>query len=265
MNIHIKNTKLVNLLKESTLLSIEIGSKMYGTNNEHSDTDILNIYKTSNLELNSILNSHHQIQYKNNNIDYIFVNLHTFLRNLLSGDSTINFEVVNSDKLIGTSLEFLYNIREKFNTYKVMRSYLGFGRRDLKQLYKCNEEHDKNKKLFHAYRCWKSVNDIYNNIFTSIMDDKKSIEMFNIIMNINDYKTRIKYIDDLKIKINYLRDIINKDYNDGNLINYLDTNIQSYIDKEILNIMNSNNIKKMKFKREDMFYFYDAQENGISY
>jgi predicted nucleotidyltransferase len=84
MNIHITDIELFEKLSISTIFSIEIGSKMYGLDNDNSDRDILCIYATSDNELNSFYMTHHQIQYKENNTDYIFVNIHNFIRNCLA-------------------------------------------------------------------------------------------------------------------------------------------------------------------------------------
>lgn len=264
MNIHIKNKELFERLLDSTIYSVNIGSKMYGTNNENSDTDIIHIYKTSEAELNSILNSHHQIQYKDNNIDYIFVSLHSFLRNLLSGDSTINFEVINHIDILTSELSFLYEMRKSFYNYKIMRSYLGFGRRDLKQLNKGEGDRGKNKKLFHAYRCWKSCLDIYNEDFNAIMDDSDSFEMFTKINKITDYKERDLIKKELLEKIDSLRNKLNSDYDSNKLINYMKVDDQRLLDMKIKNIMN-NEINSMYLSFDEMNLFYDAEENGIKY
>jgi len=257
MNIHIKNKSLFNRLLKSTIFSTEIGSKMYKTSDEKSDTDILHIYKTSDLELNSILNSHHQLQFKENNIDYIFSSLHSFLRNTLSGDSTINFEVINSENLINSKLNFLYENRKSFYTYKIMRSYLGFGRRDLKQINLGKGKRGKNKKLFHAYRCYKSCLDIYNGEFNSIINNPKSFEIKEKIFNNEDYKYRDFLKNSLKDEIDNLRNKINSDYNDGKLINFMKIKDLSFIDSMINSIMKDNILKKMDFNRKEI--------NGIIY
>ena len=64
----------------------------------------------------------------------MFINIHSFLSNAISGDSTINFGVINSKQILGTELDFLYKYREYFYNYKIIRSYLGLARRDLKRI-----------------------------------------------------------------------------------------------------------------------------------
>jgi predicted nucleotidyltransferase len=265
MNIHITDTELFNKLLDSTIFSTEIGSRMYGTANEKSDTDILHIYKTSDKELYSILNSHHQLQYKKDNVDYIFVSLHSFLRNCLSGDSTINFEVINNDYIVGSSLSFLYDLRKEFYNYKIMRSYLGFGRRDLKHISKATGDYAKNKKLFHAYRCYKSCKDILSNDFISVMGDAESFEYRELVYAITDYKERDKYKKDLEGKIEELRKELNIKYDSGELINYMNVDIINIIDSRVKSLMEDDDVEKLVLTDDEMKLFYDAEENGINY
>lgn len=80
MNIHFDNKELFEKLKSATIAKVVIGSKMYGTYDaSKSDIDYLYIYATSENELNSFIKTHHQLQYKEDGIDYNFVSLHTFL------------------------------------------------------------------------------------------------------------------------------------------------------------------------------------------
>jgi hypothetical protein len=112
MNIHI-NEEEFNYLKQNTLLKIVVGSHLYQLNNDQSDKDIL--YITNNLEqnLHSVVQLHHQYQYKNNNTDYLICSLQNFIKNLISGDSTINFEALFSEEIKNhKELSFLYNFRK---------------------------------------------------------------------------------------------------------------------------------------------------------
>lgn len=151
MNIHIKNKALFDELIKSTYFKVEVGSKLYGLKTDKSDTDILCIYRESNK--NSLLSSiHHQLQYKDteNNVDYIFTTLPNFVRNIMIGDSTINYEVLFTDELRDSELKFLWDCRYWFRTYNLTKAYLGFAKRDLKQTF--NSAFDRNKKLSHAIR-----------------------------------------------------------------------------------------------------------------
>lgn len=152
MNIHFEDRILFEKLKSATIAKVLVGSHMYKSNNELSDTDYLYIYATSENELYSFIKTHHQLQYKEDNIDYNFVSLHNFLYNTLKGDSTINFEVINSDSLIGTDLRFLNYNKDAFLTYTIIRSYLGLCRRDIKCFFSAKTDYDKEKRLKHIVR-----------------------------------------------------------------------------------------------------------------
>ena len=139
MNIHIKDENLFNNLKDATIFKMKIGSHLYKTNNINSDTDYLYIYATSKNELLSYINSHHQLQYKENNVDYIFVSLHNFMKNIINGDSPINFEVIQTDEFNTSCLSWISDHKTNFITYTTIRSYLGICRRDIKQFHKLNK------------------------------------------------------------------------------------------------------------------------------
>ena len=106
-------------LKKATIAKVRVGSFVYGTDTIESDEDFLYIYATSENELLSVIQTQHQLQYKSNNgyylntrdIDHNFVSLHNFIKNIISGDSSINYEVIQSEELIGTDLEWLIKYR----------------------------------------------------------------------------------------------------------------------------------------------------------
>lgn len=149
MNIHFTDKTLKQQLDQSTIFEIEIGSGMYGLKTPESDTDILKIYLEGSLNLTSITNNHHQLQYcdTENNIDYIYTSVGQFIKNIISGDSTINYEVLQHPEFKKKfyNLFFFVNKLDKINTVK---SYLGMVKRDIKALKK---EHS-NKKAYHIQR-----------------------------------------------------------------------------------------------------------------
>ncbi|MCU0329313.1 MAG: hypothetical protein MUE53_10005, partial [Chitinophagales bacterium] len=115
-------------LQSQIIQTIIFGSRLYGSHNESSDTDKLCIYKTSDIELHSGLPNIHQFQFKDkdNNIDYIYCSELQFWKNLLSGDSTINADIVLFTDLYPSKLEIC-------RTYKTIKAYLGFAKRDLQK------------------------------------------------------------------------------------------------------------------------------------
>lgn len=261
MNIHITDKNLVSNLNSSKLLSIEVGSSMYGTNDSLSDKDYLTIYLTSKSELYSSSFSHHQIQYKDldNNIDYNFVSIHSFIRNLLSGDSTINFEIINTNKLIGTKLEFLYNNRFEFFTYNIIRSYLGLARRDLKEMSSLSNSRDIAKKLAHAYRGYEFAKMIYDGDFSieNITDEirNKIFELKNIDKSLNhiEFKNIRTNIEELRSELNFKLD-------KGEIIRYLNSSFQRKLDEWMISLFEGRELISF-----DLGMFYESNENGIIY
>ena len=153
MNIHFTDKDLFEKLKLATIVKVKVGSHMYGTNNENSDVDYLYIYATSENELFSAIQTHHQLQFiDENGNDHNFVSLHTFLKNILNGDSTINLELLHSNDILNTDLKFLADNKEEFYNYNICKSYLGMSKRDLKDLWKKSTKYEKIKKLVHSYR-----------------------------------------------------------------------------------------------------------------
>lgn len=119
-----------------------IGSRLYGTAHAASDTDYLCLYRTSCVELHSGLPNFHQFQYKDVDepIDWNYCSELQFWKNLHSGESTIHADII-----LFTDLK-----EQKLNicrTYKIIKAYLGFAKRDIKEMGKGNA-----KKAMHAAR-----------------------------------------------------------------------------------------------------------------
>jgi len=121
MNLHINKEQFDVLMNSKLIGKFIIGSKLYGIDNDNSDTDYLIIYQPFKNQIFSAFTNHHQFQYKDvdYNIDYNFVDVITFVRNLTKGDSTINYELLYSDDFAKSKLGFLSEIKDKFKTYTI--------------------------------------------------------------------------------------------------------------------------------------------------
>ena len=164
MNIKINKEQFLELDK-LTIGKFLIGSHLYNLSNENSDTDYLCIFIPTMKMLTNPFENHHQFQYKDevNNIDYIFVDIKNFIKNIVSGDSTINFELLHSKELeANDNLRFLYQMRKEFYLYNVARSYLGLARRDIKYFDKKKTLQEKNNALCHIIRGNNFASDIIN-------------------------------------------------------------------------------------------------------
>lgn len=214
MNIHFTNKKLKESLDQSTIFKIEVGSGMYGLKTPESDTDILCIYLEGSLNLTSITPNHHQLQYNDidNNIDYIYTSLGQFIKNIISGDSTINYEVLQSPEFRKQfpDLYFHVNNLDKINTVK---SYLGMAKRDLKML---NKEYS-NKKVYHIKRgilfAESMLNDV--NIFCTLDMYRENLSTIRDTQTLLDFAG---FIQIQEARINYLRESIkNKQFKPSSL------------------------------------------------
>jgi predicted nucleotidyltransferase len=138
MNLHINKKEFDFLIGLEGNCKFTVGSKLYGLNDEESDTDFLVITPPFVNKIYSPFNNHHQFQYKDleNNIDYNFIDIVTFLHNLVNGDSTINFELLYSEEFEASKLGWLTYHRESFHTYNVIKSYLGLVDRDIRHFHK---------------------------------------------------------------------------------------------------------------------------------
>lgn len=267
MNIHFTDKKIFDKLKNSSLINIEIGSTMYGTNDENSDTDILYVYIPSKEDDISFTSTHHQFQYKENNTDHIFIDIFNFIRNTLNGDSTINFEIINHTDLIYTPLSFLYDMRKDFHNYKILRAYLGFCRRDIKFLNKGGTtERDKNKKLGHILRGLEFTKSILNKDFSPIITKKLKDEIFKY-RNF-DFKQRTEQSNILEEEVSTLRSHINflLDSNNLGLPTYMLIENQKKLNNHIKNLTNSDIWKEKKMDSLGLLdLIYNVNENDIEY
>lgn len=264
MNIHFKDKDLFENLKNATLAKVRVGSHLYGTNNENSDEDFLYIYATSENELKSFVWTNHQLQYKEEGVDHNFVSVHTFIRNCINGDSTINFEVIHSDELCGTVLDFLHNVRFAFNTYTIVRSYNGFARRDCKHWTKANTEYEKRKRFGHIIRGYiyaqfimhKQFNFNHaNKLFINQLNDFREITLDNIkkyseLLDIQRKELNLK-LDNGTLGLAKMIDVTNG-YNVDNLF-------------RLLQDSTFYKTKQAHLKDFDMSIFINAFENWVSY
>ena len=204
--------------------------------------------------------SHHQMQYKDENIDYLFINIHSFLRNCLSGDSTINFEIINSDKLINTELEFLYKNKKTFYNYKILRSYLGLAKRDIKRINIDGKDNfGRNKKVAHAYRGLVSAVKIMNNRDIELtLDEINFIKEY--IWKFDDYVKRFNYTKTLISEIEECRKYMNEELK---ITKFMKTEDQIILDSELNNLLKTTSVEQMS--DFDMTEFYEANENDIKY
>ena len=277
MNIHFTNEKLFDTLNDNTIVKIRVGSHMYGLDNKNSDIDYLSIYLENYDNRNSFMWEHHQLQYKKNNIDFNFTTLQSFIRNALTGDSTINFEVLHSEDLKNSKLSWLYERRNDFRNYNIIKSYLGIAKRDHKFWIKDtnnfkNHTSETNKKLAHFVRGVIFAKNLFDNNFSLDLSKTTTFK----ICGYND----LELLDRIKNGI--------LDYSFSELVKFFwilmeDTrsalNIMLH-NREIYSFMDPFKLEKLDSLVMDFVYgyvegdisyveynqlFYEVMENGLNY
>ncbi len=211
MNIKISKEEH-EFLQGYKLDQILMGSKLYGVDTDKSDTDYLCIYSTPIEWIGHKFNCFpniHQFQYTDteSNIDYVYTSEDQFYVNLFSGDSTINADIcLFSDKATVLGEVKLYILR----TYKIIKAYLGFAKRDLAKGAKIDS-------MCHASRS------LY--IAQCLIDNQ------------------LPTLTGVKIEYNVLRDV-HKNYNSG-LRKELDKlrKLESQCRKELQELLDSNQIQ----------------------
>ena len=269
MNIHITDKSVFESLKQASIVDCRFGSVLYKTDDKFSDVDLHYVYTTSVNELNSFIKSHHHLQYKEEGIDHIFVNLHTFLNNLIKGDSTVLFEILQSDLLKGTDLDFLYQMKDAFINYSIVRSYIGLANRDCKFFHKKETHREQIKALGHIYRGYYFAKSLMEGNFSLI--NNNFLEIFKEIKQIGetDFKNKKKFLNGGQKLVTDIRLILTEKFNNKKLgmPKYISVDNQILLDKNINNLMNSDTwkIKQNFLTNFNLIPFYDAFENEISY
>jgi hypothetical protein len=226
------------LLKSETSQRILFGSRLYGTATSKSDHDYLCFYysDTFDLSLNRIYKINHQFQYKDqqNNVDYIWTDLNQFYRNLWTGDSIINADIMLfSDYNRHFHTTDYDTVLEKLRNYKVIKAYLGFAKRDLKQ-YK-----EGRHKLVHATRCLYIAESLLENIMPSLNEIQQLY--YQSGAEVNTIHTLNHYEEQLRIKLNQLHDnnLIKTYYVQENTVD----NTRDALYNKLLNSLNTKQFK----------------------
>lgn len=256
MNIHSTNPNLFKMLHESTIVTKQFGSVLYGLNNKDSDVDLFHIYVRTDSMNNSVVPHFNNIQFKIDNIDHIFCSLDDFIHELIHGGSTVSFEVLHL--LENTKLHWLYELRTIFYNYENVRSYLGVAKRD------CKYHKMSLKKLAHAYRSYLYARKIMAGGFSFGVNAEQQTfigELRNDLIENRD-NARI----DITEAIKNTRTELN-DRSEASMITRTLT-IEDYakLDSACTAFKNTDEYKSLiGYSSFDMSIFYDAIVNGVHY
>ena len=248
MNIKISKEEHT-FLQEYVLTQILMGSKLYGVDTEKSDTDYLCIYSTpiewSGNKFNAFPNIH-QFQYTDteNNIDYVYTSEDQFYWNLFSGDSTINADIcLFSDKATVLGEVKMYILR----TYKIIKAYLGFAKRDLSKGAKIDS-------MCHGARSLVIAKFLLNGNLPTSADVQSTYSDLKIIHDTNE-SGLVKELNRLRKLESECRKELNTMLDKNEIFLYPDftkhskllPNSVEPIDSLLFKLLNSNNTKEFKY------------------
>lgn len=280
MNIHFDDVRLLNDLTNNTVFKTKIGSHMYGLDNTLSDIDILSIYVEDMDSRNSFMWEHHQLQYNDGEeIDRLFTTLQSLIRNALTGDSTINFEVIQSGDLKNTDLHWLWERRHYFFNYNIIKSYLGFAKRDLKYWNKDTNRGKKhtdatNKKLSHFVRGILYAKQLMEGEFTFDLVDQAtfSIDDHSLLVSIKNGELFENDVRDFKDMVNFfetmmnsLRKELNIRHDKKEIVTFMKADHLKELDDVVKNFVDQHTCTHFIRFIEYGDLMYNALENGVTY
>lgn len=211
-------------LQEHVMGTYVFGSHLYGTNTESSDKNLLHFIPADFTAGSEIAyNTYpciHQFQYDDleNNEQHIYTTQRQFTRNLISGDSGVNLDVAMFHK------KFAF---EQLFTYKIVKSILGFAKRDVK-----------NGKKFHAMR---NVSYAFCMLEKSELPSLKGLKML-YDSDQNGYKYDKKDVSD---QILSFRAKLNELYDRGEIPTYWVPKVDD--DSLLKKLLDSNNTREFRY------------------
>ncbi|MFN0204538.1 MAG: DNA polymerase beta superfamily protein [Bacteroidia bacterium] len=271
MNIHFKDTSLFEALQAATLLQVEVGSCLYGLKDEHSDTDWLCIYAPAENQHFSFVRSHHQLQYKHKELhaDFLFIDVFTFLHNLLNGDASLNFEVLHTKKMQHSCLSYLFEQRTHFYSYRVMKAYLGFANRDIKLFGKEKGSRNQVKKLLHIARSYHFAQAIFEGNFelTPPFLQENKQDWAKLAENPKEFERfSAAYLAEMAEKVkHYRQEVLNKTLDKQELTRYMRLEHQQDLDTWLWHFTHSPDYQAKQLKAMDMNLFYEVNEHDVVY
>ena len=276
MYIQFTDSVLFDNLKEATITTLKMGSHLYGTQTESSDTDYLCIYIDGYSNYNSFLWEHHPLQYKTSDADWNFTTLQKFIRNLINGDSPHNYEVLFSEEILNSDLSWLLEYRSHFAGYNLIRSYLGLVKRDMKDFNKELHGVDRSKitelgykKLAHAYRGLDtaialmvgSPYQYYKGGDSEKLSYYKALKTGDV--SYDEVKTAKTWIDN---NLELVREQLNDMLNRKDIAKIMRTNIAQELDEALMDFCrNYTNEHGQGYYINYGTIPYNAMENGVTY
>jgi len=158
--------KFRDSLQENVIAMMYMGSHAHGLADDESDEDIIYVYFDTD-HGKTIFNETNGWQYRNGNVDENYQELRVFIHNLITAKMCGNLEaILDGWESIEDSLEYedriqldeLFTMLRKIRSYALIKSYLGYAKKDIKNARKMLDggcpldSRDLRKKLAHIMR-----------------------------------------------------------------------------------------------------------------
>lgn len=262
MNKKFTNKNVKQLLDESIVMNLKMGSQYYGTATKDSDEDWLCIYLPPENQMRSAQQGATQLQWQDEFGDINYTDILTFSRNLISGDNTVNVEALYNTSLIGTDLEFFYKNRKEFTTYNTLKCYLGLCKRDFNEVHSIADYKLKIKKFMHGYRgllFYKNLasgRELFdNNVIVTC--NYKHDEFINWLSDISTFKTVLNQeLQKYLAAVDYERATLNTKLDKGLIKKLPSLAFQEELDEYLNRYLSTLRIVQQQKKYIDLSPFY---------
>ena len=224
---NIKIDKDEYLMLDGLIIETHVmGSRLYKTHTEDSDTDILVIHEPYGFS-DIYYPNNHQLQFddEESNTQYIYTTKRQFYRNMFSGDSTINADVVMFSDWGLSDEDRLNTVR----TYNIIKAFIGFAKRDLRFIKKGKS------KLFHVLRGLYCAEQLMDNTLPDLNEITKMGSVTEY-----DIPTLVTKVDELRVRMN-------KMFESGELTMFPKESIINIQDSLEGKMVESNNTKEFRY------------------
>ena len=255
MNIKITDESIVIALTLAAIDSTVIGSQLYRTANENSDTDTLIVH----VDKEKLFETQHQLQYVDSNgNDFMFTSLKKLISNILSGDQTISYEAAFN---FTGSLEWLSEFANQgmFDNYKIINAYLGFAKRDIKNFRKKKSE----KKLFHIIRGVKTAERLLG--LNSALDNEAVMTLARKESHFLDDTIDALIISQYEDLMKLIKKVLTSRLDNGEIELTISKENAKRLEKKYEEFINGYAYTSTKVTVDTSELYYDFQFNGAQY
>jgi hypothetical protein len=162
------------------------------------------------------------------------------------------------------NISFLYDFRQEFKGYALLRSYLGLARRDLKQF---SQSYDQ-KKLYHALRGLWTFNKIIENSYDNNIKEI-DLNFFTLLMSIRngqvDKMNMIKIMKETGEKVEDARSLLSLEHQEKKISRLMNVEKLKELDQKLLSFCEDSTYKSKTQTSLLIDSVYESLESDIKY